>query len=149
MENSLGEEGFFGEGGKNDSPSGDVTNPVGRTGEGAGAGAGPVSDTRHCQLLPRDYTSATFIPSSNVMAAELVYDLPPFSECEDPCFTWDTLNNEEAITAFDNAYNEAVHWRRNISLPSVQAGKKLVLELARLFRSFADPWNESLSKRPC
>ena len=62
MENSLGEEGFFGEGGKNDSPSGDVTNPVGRTGAGAGAGAGPVSDTGHLQLLPRDYTLSICIP---------------------------------------------------------------------------------------
>ena len=138
-ENSLGEEGFFGEGGKNDSPSGDVTNPVGRTGAGAGAGAGPVSDTGNRQLLPRNYTPATCIPSTNVTAAERAFNLPPFSECEDPCFTWGTLNSEEAITAIDNAYNKAVHWRRNIfSVPSGQAGKKFVLELARLFRSFAD-----------
>ena len=43
------------------------------------------------------------------------------------------------MKVINKAYDEVVHWKRNVfSIPSGEAGKKFISELARLFRAFAD-----------
>ena len=43
------------------------------------------------------------------------------------------------LLVFFRAYDEAIHWRRNLfSVPVGRAGTQFVNELARLFQSFAD-----------
>ena len=67
------------------------------------------------------------------------HQLPPFTPAESAHFTWGMLKGEEVISTVGRIYEEAVHWKRNIfSVPSGPAGKKFVLEMARLFQAFAD-----------
>ena len=43
------------------------------------------------------------------------------------------------VRSITNAYNEVVHWRRNIfKVPSGRAGKSFVRELVRLFNAYAE-----------
>lgn len=54
-------------------------------------------------------------------------------------FSWGELDGTEFACHLDRAYDEIVHWRRNIfSVPSGSEGKEFVHELARLFQAWAD-----------
>ena len=65
--------------------------------------------------------------------------LPPFIPLERTCFSWADLDGSEVVEIINEAYTEIVHWRRNVfAVPSGEAGKKFVTELARLFQAFAD-----------
>ena len=49
------------------------------------------------------------------------------------------LNGEEFCRAVQSAYDETVHWRRNVfKIPSGKSGKDFTEEMARLLRSFAE-----------
>ena len=53
--------------------------------------------------------------------------------------TWGNRDSASFIVAVENAYNQAVHWRRNLfKVPLGKAGKQFVKELARLFQAFSD-----------
>ena len=65
----------------------------------------------------------------------------PFCFCsvQPPDFSWGPHQGAEFRTLVDTAYEEVVHWRRNIfQVPSGSAGKAFVLELARLLQAYAD-----------
>lgn len=63
--------------------------------------------------------------------------LPEFTPLAEPKFTWGCKDGKTLCESIDAAYNEAVHWRRNIfKVPSGKAGREFILELARLFRSY-------------
>ena len=56
-----------------------------------------------------------------------------------PRFSWADREGSEVVKVINEAYDEVVHWKRNVfSIPSGEAGKKFISELARLFRVFAD-----------
>ena len=64
-------------------------------------------------------------------------ELPEFTPLAEPNFTWGCNDGRTFCESINAAYNEAVHWRRNIfKVPSGKAGKEFTLELARLFRSY-------------
>ena len=49
------------------------------------------------------------------------------------------MNGEDFIQAVTAAYEEIIHWRRNLFLtPSGKAGKLFVSEMARLFRAYGE-----------
>ena len=64
--------------------------------------------------------------------------LPEFKSVQPPVFRWGDRDGAEFVKCVREAYNEVVHWRRNIFLvPSGKAGKDFVLELTRLFEAYA------------
>ena len=76
---------------------------------------------------------------SDELNATTSYELPPFSEMSASHFMWGNRDGVSFTDAVDKAYNEAVHWKRNLFMvPSGKAGKQFVKELARLFQAFAD-----------
>ena len=57
----------------------------------------------------------------------------------DPDFTWGKLSGREFCDQISEAYEEVVHWKRNVfMIPSGNAGKKFVNQLASLFQAYAD-----------
>ena len=72
-------------------------------------------------------------------AAPGIRPLPVFSPMSAAGFTWGQLCASDFSQALQATYSEAATWRRNIiSVPSGQARKKFVHELARLYQAFAD-----------
>ena len=59
---------------------------------------------------------------------------------EDNCdFTWGSFSGSEMFNAITRIYDEVIHWRHNLFIvPSGNAGKSFVSELARLLQAFAD-----------
>ena len=56
-----------------------------------------------------------------------------------PTFVWGILDSATIIASINSAYDEVVHWRRNIfPVPSGDVGVKFVTELSRLFRAYAE-----------
>ena len=54
-------------------------------------------------------------------------------------FQWGPLEGVDFCAMISNAYEEVIHWRRNVFLiPSGSAGKAFVSEIARLFQAYAD-----------
>ena len=54
-------------------------------------------------------------------------------------FCWGSHEGKAYYDAVTTAYNEVIHWRRNVFLvPSGTTGKAFVSELARLMQSYAD-----------
>ena len=52
---------------------------------------------------------------------------------------WENHDGVSFTNAIHSAYNEEVHWRRNIfEVHSGRVGKSLVSELARLYQAFAE-----------
>ena len=52
---------------------------------------------------------------------------------EIPNFVWGNIEGEELRALLNQAYEEVVHWRRDLfQIPSGSAGKAFVTELARL-----------------
>ena len=68
-----------------------------------------------------------------------INDLPPFTQIPNPKFRWRAKDGEIFTSSITIAYEEIVHWRRNIfKVPCGKTGKSFVLELARMFRAYAD-----------
>ena len=64
---------------------------------------------------------------------------PTYPQVNSPCFKWGNIDGIMFQNAVNCAYNEVVHWRRNIfKVPSGKAGKSFVRELSRLFRAYAE-----------
>ena len=62
---------------------------------------------------------------------------PPKSQ--PPTFTWGECRGELFCEKINTAYDEVMHWRRNVfQVPSGSSGKTFVSELARLFQAYAD-----------
>ena len=58
---------------------------------------------------------------------------------EEQSFKWNNIDGTEFCSLIDGAYEEIVHWKRNIFLvPSGRSGKEFVRELANLYQSYAD-----------
>ena len=88
------------------------------------------------------------IPASRTMPPPR--NLPPSTQMTPPNFIWsESMNGEDFIQAVSAAYEETIHWRRNLFLtPSGKAGKPFISEMARLFGAYGEgsPWNLSPSK---
>ena len=56
-----------------------------------------------------------------------------------PLFYWGSREGGAIVRDINSAYEEVIHWKRNIFLiPFGSIGKAFVQELARLFQAFAD-----------
>ena len=63
-------------------------------------------------------------------------NLPDYTPVSDAAFTWGAVDAHRFHHALEVTYQEVVHWRNNcFRVPNGNAGKKFVLELARLFRA--------------
>ena len=75
-------------------------------------------------------------PSPAPVRVNVTWPIPPL---QPPSFTWGSCTGEDFCTSINSAYEEVVHWRRNIfQVPSGSSGKAFVSELARLFQAYAD-----------
>ena len=64
---------------------------------------------------------------------------PPACPIAQPQFTWGGVDSRTFIQSVTAAYNEVVHWRRNIfAVPSWKAGKTFIREMAKLYRAYAE-----------
>ena len=64
--------------------------------------------------------------------------LPEFTPMAVASFNWGPLNAEAFTGSLNSAYSEIVHWRPNLfTVPYGNIGKTFVLELSRLFNTFA------------
>ena len=60
-----------------------------------------------------------------------------FKPCTD--FLWNNVSGEQVCDFLISAYEQVVHWRRNVFLiPFGKPGKLFVKELARLYQAFAE-----------
>ncbi len=77
--------------------------------------------------------------ASGVVDSQSSRELPSFSPAPMPTFKWGSLDGPDIAQVISASYAEAVCWRRNVfAVPSGKAGKEFVLELARLFRAYAE-----------
>ncbi len=78
-------------------------------------------------------------PSHDEVSTASSRDLPSYTEACDTKFTWGDLEGPDFSQAVNSAYAEVAHWRRNIcQVPSGEAGKEFVLELAKLFNAYGE-----------
>ena len=62
-----------------------------------------------------------------------------FPSLQPPNYTWGSCSGEDFCTNINVAYEEVIHWRRNLfQVPSGSSGSAFVLELARLYQAYAD-----------
>ena len=62
----------------------------------------------------------------------------PYRVMASPNFSWGSLNGVEVMSQIEQAYQEVVHWRRNLfQVPYGSTGKMFASELARLFHAYA------------
>ena len=62
-----------------------------------------------------------------------------FSVMAEPNFTFGTLDGSTFCSTVSAAYNEVVHWKRNLfSAPHGKAGTAFVDELSKLYRSYGE-----------
>ena len=98
-----------------------------------------ITDQDRTSVQPNendDYSNESPAFSVNSDSIEV---LPSFTPAHDLNFTWGHLNGEEVECEIDKAYDEVVHWRRNIfKIPSGKQGKAFVQEMASLFLSYAE-----------
>lgn len=65
--------------------------------------------------------------------------LPCYTPVHDPNFRWGEISGEEVDHEISKAYEEVVHWCRNVfKIPSGGQGKAFVQEMASLFQSYVD-----------
>ena len=63
-------------------------------------------------------------------------DLPDFDSAAEPTFRWGRLDGKDFAHTVHCAYNEIVHWRRNVFMvPSGKTGKAFIKELTSLLAS--------------
>ena len=97
-------------------------------------------------VYPRD-ASISVTDNSPVRPA-VIWPLPTM---EEPNFIWGNNQGEEYCAKVNQAYEEVVHWRRNLfQVPSGSAGKAFVTELARLYQAYTDGSSlESVALKAC
>ena len=87
------------------------------------------------------YTSVIFDPSINAAVnspnrSTVIWPLPTMEESN---FIWGNIQGKEFHVIVNQAYEEVVHWWRNLfQIPSGSAGKAFVTELAHLYQAYAD-----------
>ena len=69
-----------------------------------------------------------------------IANLQDFRQASSPAFVWGKeVRGEVFLSAVKNAYEEVMHWKPNLfSIPLGAVGKKLVVEMTRLVRAFAE-----------
>ena len=92
------------------------------------------------QTQEEDSHTSTSPDQSHPTATDNSPDLTwPLPSMEVPNFVWGTIHGEELCALVNQAYEEVVHWRRNLfQIPSGSAGKAFMTELARLYQAYAD-----------
>ena len=86
---------------------------------------GPGLDLQVTEATPPTPIGAHLLPEPVPMA--------------DPSFVWGQLDAATFIHSVTSVYVEVIHWRQNIfTVPYGKAGKMLVSELSRFFRSYAE-----------
>ena len=87
--------------------------------------------TQNAYLTPSEITNTPVIPNDA--------HLPPYPQVCSPCFKWGDCEGPMFQEAIKKAYNQVVHWHRNIfKIPSGKAGKMVVKELTCPLKSYAD-----------
>ena len=67
-----------------------------------------------------------------------VRELPAYTPCSELDFTWGNLSGRDFAHSIRCAYEEIVHWNRNMfHVPHGKIGKSFIRELTRLFNAFA------------
>ena len=67
---------------------------------------------------------------------DLIWPLPAL---ELPNLVWGNIQGEEFCALVNQAYEEVIHWCRNLfQIPSGSSGKAFVTELARLYQAYED-----------
>ena len=75
----------------------------------------------------------------NSSSLKPVKDLPPFASLVAPNFRWGDIDGIDFSFKVDKAYEEAVHWKRNLfEIPRSKAGTEFVRELSRLLDAYSD-----------
>ena len=83
------------------------------------------------------YTSYQGANSSTI--DEMMYKLPTYQVMASPNFTWGSIDGGHFRALIDQAYQEVVHWRKNMfQVPWGTSGKQFMSELARLFQAHAE-----------
>ena len=83
------------------------------------------------------YTSYQGANSSAI--DEMMDKLPTYQVMALPNFTWGSIDGGHFRTLIDQAYQEVVHWRKNMfQVPWGTSGRQFVSELARLFQAHAE-----------
>ena len=95
----------------------------------------PLLDDRIEATLPHDNRTSIMesVKSYN-------YEDPwPLPSCSQPNFQWGSKDGKAFCDMIDEAYDDIVHWKRNIFLlPSGVAGKSFIQEITRLLLAFAE-----------
>ena len=103
-----------------------------------GAGEKSVGAEEESILAPHHRRSDLYItPSDQGDSNVNHHDHPHYSPQSDPIFSWGRYDGATFCEIVNAAYDEAVHWRRNIfKIPSGKCGKDFTRELARLYASY-------------
>ena len=102
-------------------------------GDGIDGGDGLMPNNRSSDVeFANDQTSQ----SANMLSADHTDPWPlPCSPWPD--FQWGSSDGKVFCASVTSAYDEAIHWKRNIFLlPSGNAGKSFIQEMTRLFECF-------------
>ena len=76
---------------------------------------------------------------TNSSPLKTVKDLPPFTTLSAPNFRWGDIDGAAFSVKVDKAYEEAVHWKRNLfEVPKGKVGAEFVRELSRLLDAYSD-----------
>ena len=77
--------------------------------------------------------------TNNSSSLNTVEDLPPFTALSAPNFKWGDIDGVVFSSKVDRAYEEAVHWKRNLfEVPRGKVGTEFVRELSRLLDAYSD-----------
>ena len=108
----------------------------------------PLNDHPVCvELQPLSSSPTTNANDSNLLFPDLssqsftitTPQLPVVTPVASPSFTLGQLDATSFIKIISEAYEETVHWRRNLfMIPTGNPGKRFVSELASLFRAYAE-----------
>ena len=88
-------------------------------------------------LLHDNQTSST--ASVMPQSTDNYEDPWPLPTCSQPNFQWGSNDGKAFCDMIDEAYNDIIHWKRNIFLlPSGAMGKAFICEITRLLQAFAE-----------
>ena len=97
----------------------------------------PLSSSTQATAPASQQTNSTILPPILPPTPPPIF--PPACPIAQPQFTWGGVDSRTFIQSVTAAYNEVVHWRRNIfAVPSGKAGKTFVREMAKLYRAYAE-----------
>ncbi len=97
----------------------------------ATSSANASPDDASVDEMPGELSGAALTPPAD--------HFPSYAQLSSACFKWGSIDGPTYQSAVNSAYNEIVHWRRNIfKVPSGKVGKSFVRELGRLFKAYAE-----------